>query len=203
VLQASTLRQVNAGQSLSFAGDEDGYVRGIIAGQVDFTSGVSAVDAPITDIALPGDWWGFRPLRGVPRAIHAVARTDLLLAELPLRNLSAMLQSNPGWWQQIAIIIAMKEERWGSGMVDLTIRDSRLRCVAVLLRLANCRHAAADVAPVTIHFTQEQLAAAANLSRFPTGTVLRDLARAGLVRLGYGTITVLGAARLCRMVNDT
>lgn len=201
VLANSHVRQVPMGQSLSFAGDKDGYVWGIISGQVDFTSGISAVDAPVADIALPGDWWGFRPLRGNPRAIHAVARTDLVLAELPLRQLSAMLEAQPGWWQQIAMIIASKEERWGSGILDLTIRDSRLRCIAVLLRLANRRHVTADGPPVTIHFTQEQLAAAANLSRYPTGTILRGLAKMGLIRLGYGTITVIAAAELCRMVD--
>lgn len=93
VLNDAHIREVRVGQSLSFAGDEDGYVWGIIDGQVDFTSGVSAIDAPIADIALPGDWWGFRPLWGNPRAIHAVARTNLVLAELPLRHLSAMLEA--------------------------------------------------------------------------------------------------------------
>lgn len=202
LIRAATIRNVTAGQSLSYAGDEDGCIHGVISGQVDFTSGVSAVDAPIADLALPGDWWGFRPLQGSPRAIHAVARTNLVLAELPLRQLSAMLQLEPKWWQQVATAIAMKEERWGGGMVDLTIRDSRLRCIAVLLRLANRRHTAAGMPTVTIHFTQEQLAAAANLSRYPTGTVLRDLARTGLVELGYGTITVLAAEQLCRMVDE-
>lgn len=202
ILAASQIRQVQMGQSLSFAGDADGYVWGVISGQVDFTSGISAIDAPVADIGLPGDWWGFRPLYGNTRAVHAVARTRLVLAELPLRQLSAMLHSNPRWWEQVAMIFAAKEERWGSGMVDLTIRDSRLRCIAVLLRLANCRHVVTAIPPVTIHFTQEQLAAAANLSRYPTGTVLRDLARAGLIRLGYGTITIIAAAELCRMVNE-
>lgn len=201
-MSAATLRNRPAGQSISYAGDDDGYVWGVVDGQVDFTSGVSSINAPVGDIALPGDWWGFRPLRGNPRAIHAVARTPLLVAEIPLSVITAMLAENPGWWRHINALNSLKQERWGSGMIDMTIRSSRLRCIAVLLRLAGCRDADNNTAPVTIHFTQEQLAAAANISRYPTGTILRGLAKAGFVGLGYGTITVLRPADLCAMIND-
>jgi CRP-like cAMP-binding protein len=97
---------------------------------------------------------------------------------------------------------AIKEMRWGIGMADLLIRDSQLRCIAVLLRLADRRHTMADGPPVTIHFTQEQLAAAANLSRYPAGKLLRELARRDLIKLGYGTITIIAAAKLRQMVDE-
>lgn len=200
LLDVAVLTRRAAGQSISFAGDETGSIWGIIEGQVDLTSGVSAVDAPVGDIALAGDWWGFRPLRGNRRALQSVARTPLLLAELPISQLSGMLNETPVWWRNIALLEALKQERWGVGMMDMAIKSSKLRCIAVLLRLAGCRQAGKDSA-VTIHFTQEQLAAVSNISRFPTGTILRNLAAAGLVGLGYGTITVLKPAELRAMVD--
>lgn len=202
ILNVAVLRQKAATHSISYAGDDAGCVYGVIDGQVDFTSGVSSINAPIGDIALPGDWWGFRPLRGNPRAIHAVARTDLLLAEIPLSKITAMLTEHPEWWRHINTLNSLKQERWGGGMIDMTIRSSRLRCIAVLLRLAGCRDAAINTESATIHFTQEQLSAAANISRYPAGTILRGLAKSGHVSLGYGTITVLRPAELCAMVDE-
>jgi len=200
LLQAAVLSAKPAGQSISYAGDTTGSIWGVVEGQVDLTSGISAVDTPIGELALPGDWWGFRPLRRDPRAIHAVSRTSLLLAELPLSHLAAMLGKTPGWWRNIATLEALREYRWGGGMVDMMIRSSRLRCIAVLLRVAGCRYAGRNAPAVKIHFTQEQLAAAANISRYPTGTILRELAAAGLVELGYGTITVMKPTLLRAMV---
>lgn len=203
LLNVATLRNKAASESISYAGDGAGCVWGVIVGQADFTSGVSSINAPIGDIALPGDWWGFRPLRGNPRAIHAVARTDLLLAEIPLSKITAMLADHPGWWRHINTLNSIKQERWGGGMIDMTIRSSRLRCIAVLLRLAGCRDAtSSSTESATIHFTQEQLSAAANISRYPAGTILRGLAKSGHVSLRYGTITVLRPADLRAMVDD-
>lgn len=202
LLDRAVIKRFAPGQSLSFAGDEHGSIWGVVEGQVDFTGGVSLLDAPVSDIALAGEWWGFRPLQTGPRAVHAVARTEVTVAAVSLTFLSALLNQHPGWWRHIATVTALKQERWGSGMLDMTIKDSRLRCTAVLLRLGHCRYPADGNQPVTIAFTQDQLATAANLSRYPTGTILRDLAKAGLVRLGYGTITILEPAKLRNMVNE-
>lgn len=202
LLKTAKVRQIPQGQSVSYAGDEQGSAWGVIVGQVDFTSGVSSINTPIAEIALPGEWWGFRPLQTGPRAVHAVARTDLIVAEIGLGQLAAMLNDVPVWWRHIALINGIKQERWGSGMVDLTIKNSRLRCIAVLLRLAGCRHAVAGTRPVTIHFTQDQLAAAANLSRYPAGTILRELARSGLIKLGYGTIELVQPAQMRAMIDE-
>lgn len=200
--ERAMIKDVDATEALSFAGDEAGSVWGIVAGQVDFTSGVSAPDAPMCEIGLPGDWWGFRPLRGGTRAIHAVARTPVTVATIGLNQMNALLNEVPGWWRHIAMLNALKHERWGSGMVDLTMRDSRLRCIAVLLRLAGCRFADNDDKVVTIHFTQEQLAAAANMSRYPVGVILKDLVRSGYLATGYGTMTILRAGSLRAMIDQ-
>lgn len=203
VLARAIIKDVDATEALSFAGDEAGSVWGIVAGQVDFTSGVSAPDAPMCEIGLPGDWWGFRPLRGGSRAIHAVARTPITVATVGLTQMNALLNEVPGWWRHIALLNALKHERWGNGMVDLTLRDSRLRCIAVLLRLAGCRSADNDDKAVTIHFTQEQLAAAANMSRYPVGVILKDLTHTGHLSTGYGTITILRAGSLRAMIDQS
>ena len=74
---------------------------------------------------------------------------------------------------------------------DLLIRDSELRCAAVLLRLGGRRFAGPDdAAPAVIPLTHDELAAAANLSRNTTGAMLRKLTARGLIELGYRGIIV-------------
>ena len=74
---------------------------------------------------------------------------------------------------------------------DLLIPDAEARLVAVLLRFAGLRRPCVDnPATVTVPVTQQDLAAAANLSRNWTGSILRRLATAGLVDTGYSGITI-------------
>jgi [acyl-carrier-protein] S-malonyltransferase len=80
------------------------------------------------------------------------------------------------------------------------IRDARQRCIAVLLRLADCRHRD-PAAPPTIIINHADLAAAANMSRHPAGEVLRELDSLGLIALGYGRVTIIDAAQLRAIVD--
>jgi hypothetical protein len=45
-------------------------------------------------------------------------------------------------------------------------------------------------------FTQDQLAAASNMSRYPTGELLRDLERQQLVSIGYRSVTIISPIAL-------
>jgi CRP-like cAMP-binding protein len=85
---------------------------------------------------------------------------------------------------------------WNSmtALVDSVIPDSRLRCVATLLRISDRRNA--DPSPVTLPISQTDLSQLCNLSRQTSGDVLRALEAEGLVTLGYRSITLNDPARL-------
>ncbi len=195
VLDAVLWRELDVGAMFNRGGDAAGGIWGLARGQLDVASAVSAPDSPLADVYLPGQWAGIGPIFGQMRAADCVARLPSLVAQLPQARLLALLDAHPGWWQHIGALAVALTFRYGGAVGDLLIRDPRRRVVAVLLRLANCRwHDAGE--PVTIVFTQDQLAAAANLSRHPAGAVLRDLEQRRMLAIGYRNLTILDPAGL-------
>ena len=77
---------------------------------------------------------------------------------------------------------------------DMLIRDSRRRCLAALLRVADCRTGGTE--PTTAELSQDELAAMANLSRQTTCPILREFADAGLVTDGSRNIVLHDMAAL-------
>jgi len=120
---------------------------------------------------------------------------------VPQARLQALLAAEPAWWRPIGMLATELAFRYGGATGDLLIRDGRRRALAVLLRLAGSRHRD-RAAPPTIHISQSEFAAAANLSRHPAGEILREMAGQGLVGLGYGQIIVHDAAALRALVDD-
>ncbi len=188
-------RHVEAGTTINYAGDADGGIWGVAQGQLDMISAVSAVDSPVADIHLPGSWGGMAPLLGRTRVSNGTARIPTLMAVVPLSRLQQLLGQHPEWWECIAQLAMDFAVHYGGATGDLLIRDSRQRCIAVLLRLADCRHVDRAMPP-TIIISHGDLAAASNMSRHPAGEVLRELDALGHIDLGYRQVTILDALAL-------
>jgi CRP/FNR family transcriptional regulator, cyclic AMP receptor protein len=190
-------REVSTGTSIIIAGDLDGGLWGVESGQVDITSGLSTPDSPPAHVGHPGSWWGPATLLDRPRNASVTARTPAVLALVPLTAMKALLDANPGWWRSVADLTMDLVELVGSGLADLLIRDSRLRCIAVLLRISNCRYGPLMTSgEVTTPLAQDEFAAMANLSRGSVGEVLRSLEADGLISLGYRNVTLHDPSRL-------
>ena len=200
LLEAVVWRPVEAGTTVNLAGDESGGIWGIARGQIDIISGLGPADSPIADIHLPGTWGGMAPVFGRRRVSNGTARVPSLLALVPLNRLKNMLVHNPLWWECIGQLAMDYAVRYGSATADFLIHDSRQRCIAVLLRLADCRHRDPAASP-TIILSHGELAAATNISRSPTGEFLRELGAQGLIEHGYRRITIRDAAALRAIVD--
>ena len=77
---------------------------------------------------------------------------------------------------------------------DLQTVDSRRRVAGALLNAAGLR--LAGDGPVALPLSQEDVGRMANLSRYPTGQILRGFAAAGLITSGYGQIRIERLAEL-------
>jgi CRP/FNR family transcriptional regulator, cyclic AMP receptor protein len=194
-------RHVEAGTTINHAADEAGGLWGLARGQIDVASALSEPGSPVGDLYLPGQWAGIGPIFGRPRGADGTARVASLVAIVPLQRLQGQLQANPGWWECLGQLATYQVFRYGGAIGDLLIRDARRRCIAVLLRLADCRHRN-PAAPPTIIVNHADLAAAANMSRHPAGEILRELDALGLIDLGYGKVTIIDAAKLRAIVDD-
>jgi CRP-like cAMP-binding protein len=193
-------RHVDAGTTINHAADEAGGIWGLAQGQIDIASALGEPGSPVGDMYLPGQWAGIGPIFGRPRGADGTARIASLVAMVPLPRLQALLRNHPGWWEYVGQLATHMSFRYGGAVGDLLIRDSRQRCIAVLLRLADCRHRD-PATPTTIILNHADLAAASNMSRHPAGEVLRELDALGLIDLGYGKVTIRNAPALRAVVD--
>jgi CRP-like cAMP-binding protein len=202
LLEIADWRAVAPGQAVSHAGDESGGIWGIAAGQLSMMGGLGAVESAIVDIQLPGSWGGTGPLFRKARGADAVARTPSLLAFVPQPRLLRLLAAYPAWWQAFGELNTDLMFRYGVGLADMLLRDPKQRCVAVLLRLCDCRlRDNAAGMPVTIMCSQDEFGAMTNLSRQAAGGVLRYLERLGHIEVGYRSITLIDARPLRAMID--
>jgi CRP/FNR family transcriptional regulator, cyclic AMP receptor protein len=200
VLDIAVWRHVESGTTINHAADETGGIWGVARGQIDIASALGVPGSPVGDIYLPGQWAGIGPVFGRPRGADGTARVASLVAMVPFNRLQLLVRDNPVWWECLGQLANNFAFRYGGAVGDLLIRDSRQRCIAVLLRLGGCRHGDPAQQP-TIILSQSDLAAAANLSRHPAGEVLRELDSLGHIDTGYGKVTILDAQALRAIVD--
>jgi CRP-like cAMP-binding protein len=102
-------------------------------------------------------------------------------------------------WRQFARLLVGESNLVTQAAMDLMIRDPRARCAAVVLRLSGIQRGgrSLDLQP-EIDISQEELAAMCNLSRNAVGTILRNLAKAGVLEPRYKCIKLLDGAALQR-----
>lgn len=194
---------VEPGISVIIAGVQGGGIWGVADGQVDITSGLSTAESPPAHIGHAGSWWGAAPVFGRPRIASMTIRSTAMLVQLPLVALNAQLDRNPAWWRHVGDLVVEHMELASVGMADLLIRNSRRRCVAVLLRIASRRLGMpASESAATVSVSHDDFAAMANLSRHTSGEILRELEADGLITLGYRSITLREPASLQAIVSD-
>lgn len=188
-----------AGEAISHGGDTSGGIFGLARGSIAIISALGAADVPILHITGAPFWYGANPLLdNAPRIVTVVARSRSLVARVPRHILAALLDESPGRWRFIAQQMADIGILTMVIATDLLIRDSRRRCIAVLLRVAGCRTGEEVTAIAAV--SQDDLAAMANLTRQTVGPILNELAAAGLVTVGYRSIVLHDAQTLREMV---
>jgi CRP/FNR family cyclic AMP-dependent transcriptional regulator len=197
-------RHVPAGTGIQHAGEPGATVTGIAHGNATVTTSLSSPDSPTIHVMQPGEWFGFVPLFiGGTRPNSIVARTDVVLAGMSQSEIEALLAQRPEWWRDVGALGIIHANMATGIAADMMIRESRRRCAASLLQVANCRHAdPLGSQPVSTPLSQEELAAIANLSRTSISSILRDFEEAGLIKLGYRSFTLIKPGKLRDLVDN-
>ncbi len=192
------------GVAIQHAGDTGGMLFGVARGTLALTTSLAAPDTPMTHIVHPGLWFGWVPMFvGRERPNSVVTRSEVALACLSQAGFEALLAEHPHWWRHAGALGVQYGNIAVNIAADLMIRDSRRRCEAALLRLADCRFSdSADGNAVEALMTQDELAAIANLSRTSVNAILRTLEAEGLISLGYRSVVLHDPARLRAQVDD-
>ena len=171
---------------------------GIVEGAVEIYSRFGVGDNPLLHIAHEGSWIGYGTVvgRSAPR-VSAVARVDTLMAGIPDRNLRALLEARPEWWEVIASGIMEYGDTAISAYADSLLDDHDRRCASVLLRITGLnppRRSRPERTDVPV--TQGELASMAHVSRSTLVQALRRFEARGLIERGYRTLRVVDAPGL-------
>lgn len=196
VLRIAVWRHFRAGDQLAFAGDDR------VSGMFGIASGCAAISAgagePIIALVHPGGWTGIGPMiASTPRFLTIQARTDLVAALIPAAAMHRLLHARPEWWQHLGVMLLENDRLAYRAIADLMSRDSRRRCIAMLLHASGCRlDESPDGLPITVPLSQDEFATMANLSRQTMRAILAPLMAQGILAFGYRSITVHHASAL-------
>ena len=125
---------------------------------------------------------------GMPRVSTATAQTDCQILRLDRRTVDELFRRDPSLASAMIAYLA-RTVRLLSGHVDtMSFQQAPQRLARLLLNHPS-------PGPV-IHVTHEELASALGVSRVTVSRILGGFSQKGLVKTGYGTITLLDRAGL-------
>ena len=127
---------------------------------------------------------------------RAVGPTDLAIVEGNL--LAAALDQNPGLWRRVSSLLAHRLKLTVDSVADNATLPSRQRAVRCLLSHATSIELN-EAAQPTVFMTQTDLARIIGIARSKVNGVLKGLEANGLVRTGYGKVTLLDLPALRKL----
>ncbi len=157
-------------------------------------SSVSASGRESTLMLLDrGIWFGdnvFSP--GVARVYGAVAHAATTLVVVPGEGFRGVLANHPQSYAHILDLVSRRLWAAMSVIEDDALRSVEARFARRLMFLVQFRGISMDSKlPVTFHLTREHIANMLGLTRQTVHKVIKQFESAGLVRLEYGTVTVI------------
>ena len=204
VLDRCHLQRFNSGEFIYHVNDPPGGMFGLVAGGISVSIAPGERGPYFAHFARPGTWMGeAAAITGQPRRVGLSATRDTELLHLPLQEIHEIVSKIPEAWRLFALITMGHLDTAMGASDDLMIRDHVKRCIAIILRLGGCRQASmAEVTPVEIDASQEEIAALSNVARTTAGAVLRQLERNGHLEQSYRRIRILAPQALLVMLRD-
>ena len=192
------------GDDIVSADEPAACVHALAEGVAAMRTGLAAADVAAFHFLHPGQWLGFTALFNPHRQLvtgHVTARSTCITARIGTNQIEALLAAEPGWWRWLGGFAIRYGDTATGVCADLSLRDSRRRCFAMLLRAANVRYAGSP-ATASAFIGQDELGAIANLSRNTINITLNEAEAAGFLTTRYRAIDLLDAEALRKIVED-
>jgi CRP/FNR family cyclic AMP-dependent transcriptional regulator len=194
-------QRVRAGEWIYRLGDPAGGIYFICEGGIRIEVATGAQDTFIAHYVPAGQWFGEpSALTGQPRMVGVIAAQNSDLLHISLPSLNQVIAQYPELLRHLASITQMYLRTAIGAIADLMIRDTDMRFIAVLLRLAGIRDNEQAAGRYEVFFSQEEIAAMANVARTTANTILGKLQRDGLLEITYRRIIILDGAALRQML---
>ncbi|MBZ9783966.1 Crp/Fnr family transcriptional regulator [Pseudomonas sp. REP124] len=196
LLKAARLRQLTAGQRLFQRGDPPCGLYAVLEGAVRIGSVNEQGKEALLSLVEAPHWFGEICLfDGQPRTHDAFAMGPCTLLHIPQTALLALLDEQPVYWRQLALLMSQKLRLTFINLEQLSLMPAPTRVAHRLLMIAD-GYGQLDQPRRVLQLPQEQLASMLSLSRQTTNQILKDLQGQGIIGLGYGEIEILDSARL-------
>ena len=155
-------------------------------------------------VMFAGRWFGEPAALGKRSRIMTVfARRPTELLALSQPAIVELLKAEPSLNWVFFNLMASNVEEYLLHTVDLLIVDPRLRLCSRLLTFGGRLLNYLPPQPVSIPMTQEELAAASNMSRSTVYHLLGELVELGICELGYREVRILDMPRLAAIVEES
>lgn len=199
LLSLARVRRLSPGQRLFKRGDPPCGLYAVLEGAMRVGAVSEQGKEALLSLIEPPHWFGEISLfDGQPRTHDAYGVGHCILLHVPQAALLGMLEEQPHYWRQLALLMSHKLRLTFINLEQLTLLPAPARVAHRLLMIAD-GYGEIEPARRTLQLPQEQLALLLSLSRQTTNQILKDLESQGILNLSYGEIEILDAGRLRAM----
>ena len=200
ILLRSRVRSFDKGQVIGLEGRVPAGLAAVLEGQVQIVRHAGLADEALVYVGGPGFWFGEYALLTdeAPRAlVSVIARTRASILVLPKQEFERIVGEEPRYLRDFAKLAVARLAVFLRAYVQASslAPETRLRGQLALLAQMKAEETSSR-GPVDLHLSQADLAAIAGMSRQRINPMLSDLARQGLIELGFRRIRILQPGRL-------
>lgn len=196
LLTAARVRKLASGQRLFKRGDPPCGLYAVLEGSVRIGAVSGQGKEALLSLVEAPHWFGEICLfDGQPRTHDAFALSHCVLLHIPQSALLALLDSQPAYWRQLALLMSQKLRLAFISLEQLSLMAAPARLAHRLLMIAE-GYGEIDPPRRVLQLPQEQLASMLSLSRQTTNQILNELQSQGILALKYGEIEIVDADRL-------
>ncbi len=191
-LEKAVVQRIKQGDTLYRLGDPAGGIYFIAQGGMRLEIATGAYNTFIAHYLPKGLWFGEpSALTGQPRMVGVIAAQDSELLHIGLAQLNQVIASYPEVLRLLAALTQMYLRTAIGAIADLMIRDTDIRFVAILMRLAGIRDIEHPEGRFEVYFSQEEIATMANVARTTANAILQKLEKSGLIEITYRRIAII------------
>ncbi|WP_347928575.1 Crp/Fnr family transcriptional regulator [Pseudomonas helvetica] len=201
LLSLARVRRLSPGQRLFKRGDPPCGLYAVLEGAIRVGAVSEQGKEALLSLIEPPHWFGEISLfDGQPRTHDAYGVGHCILLHIPQAALLTLLEEQPHYWRQLALLMSHKLRLTFINLEQLTLLPAPARVAHRLLMIAD-GYGEIEPARRTLQLPQEQLALLLSLSRQTTNQILKELESQGILNLSYGEIEILDPGRLRAMAS--
>lgn len=198
LLDEVRLRHFTRGQTVHEKNDAADGLYGLCEGRLRVVQHSAEGREMLLTLLAPGNWFGeIAMFDDAPRTHTVYCERDSVLAIVPRAQFQRLLALQPEFYPHFARLLCSRVRsafQFIDASASLSLRQQLIK--RLLMLLGSYGQYFADSRPITLSLSQESLAQMLNSSRQTVNQLLGELQREGLLKVGYGKITIISPAAL-------